>query len=370
MIQMIDGNAVVTQPNSGVRARRVTLRDVARQADVNESAASVVLNGAKSNTGVSAETRGRIELAARELGYEPNLNAQRLVKGGFTNTVALLPAFLDAGMQTRKLLLIQNLLSQQGYNVPIYARSTQSHGKDLIELINEVCRHEPRAIVTGLSHDDIYNRLKRYRQEGGIVVRYDANSFVNIEEFADAVIFDTEDAIYHSARHLLELGHRKMGFFNAGNYKWVGAWMSGFGRALSEYGLEIRDDWRFYGGDSRVGFEEGGASLAEQWLALPANDRPTGLCVVNDYAAVTFIAGIGRAGFKVPQDVSVVGFDDLPIARHNLLPLTSISKPPEEIAANTVELLNGRMEGRFDDTLQRRIIKGKLQVRESTGPPP
>ncbi len=140
MIQMVEGDAGATQTNSGIRLRRVTLRDVARQAEVNESAASVVLNGAKSNTGVSAETRERIEQAARELGYEPNLNAQRLVKGGFTNTVALLPAFLDAGMQTRQLLLIQNLLVEQGYKVPIHARSTRSHGEDLAELINSVCQ--------------------------------------------------------------------------------------------------------------------------------------------------------------------------------------------------------------------------------------
>jgi len=224
--------------------------------------------------------------------------------------------------------------------------------------------------VTGLSYDDIFDRLSRYRNNGGIVVRYVTNSFLETEECTDAVIFDTADAIYQAARHLLELGHRKLGFFNAGNDKWGRAWMRGFGSALAEYSLDVRDDWRFCGGDSRQGLEEGGASLAEQWLTLPPNDRPTGLCIVNDHAAVTFVAGVERAGLQVPRDVSVVGFDGLPLARYNRLPITTMAKPIKEIASNTVDLLNGRITGRFDDALQRRIIKGKLQVRESTGPPP
>ena len=370
MIQIAERTIEASQTGSGGVLRRVTLRDVARLAEVNESAASVVLNGAKSNTGVSAETRERITQAAHELGYEPNLNAQRLVKGGLTNIVALLPTLLDVGIHTRQLLLIQNLLVAQGYKVPIHSRSIQSQDEDLTELINSVCQQEPRAIVTGLPYPDISEKLSRYRNRGGIVVRYVTNSFIEIEEHTDAVIFDTADAISQAARHLLELGHRKLGFFNAGNDKWGRAWMRGFGGALAEYGLEVRDDWRFCGGDSRQGLEEGGASLATQWLALPPGDRPTGLCVVNDHAAQTFITGVERAGFQVPRDVSVVGFDDLPIARYNRLPITTMSKPIEEIASNTVEILNGRIEGRFGDALQSRIVRGKLQIRQSTAAPP
>lgn len=367
MIQMVEGNG---RASAGRGVRRVTLRDVARQAGVNESSASVVLNGAKSNTGVAAETRERIAQAARELGYEPNLHAQRLVKGGCPNTIALLPTFLDVGPHTRQLLLIQSLLSEQGFSVPIYARSTHSHGEELTELLNSVCQQEPRAIVTGLFHREASERLGRYRREGGIVVRYNANSFPEIDDFADTVIFDTESAIFQAARHLLELGHRKLGFFNGGTDRWGRAWMQGFGRALAEYGLEVRDDWRFCGGDPWLGLEEGGASLAQQWLALPSNDRPMGLCVINDQAAATFIAGVERAGLQVPRDVSVVGFDDLPIARYNRLPITTVSKPLEEIAQRTIELLGDRLAGRGQDAMRRVLVQGQLRVRESTGPPP
>ncbi len=370
MIQMIEGDVRAHPKNSGSSPRRVTLRDVARRAEVNESSVSVVLNGAKSNTGVSPETRERITLAASELGYEPNVHAQRLVKGGFTNTVALMPMLLDGGTQTRQLLLIQNLLSDQGFNVPVYARGTQGSREYVNELINSVCRQEPRAIVTGLPRTDIIEPLSRYLKRGGIVVRYAANSFLDSEEFSDAVIFDTDDAIYQSARHLLELGHRKLGFFNGGKDKWSRAWMLGFGRALAEYDLEVRDDWRFCGGDPYFGLEEGGASLAQQWLALSPQSRPTGLCIINDHAAAAFIAGIERAGLQVPRDVSVVGFDDLPIALYNRLPITTVSKSLEDIASIVIELLNGRLAGSFEDVPQKRIVKGKLQVRASTGPPP
>ena len=277
---------------------------------------------------------------------------------------------LDVGTQTRQLLLIQNLLAERGFDVSVHARGTHSSREYLSELINSMCRQEPRAIVTGLPQADISEQLSRYRKRGGIVVRYTANSVLDSEQFTDTVIFDTEAAIYQAASHLLKLGHRKLGFFNGGKDKWIHAWMRGFGGALSEYGLEVRDDWRFCGGDQYFRLEEGGASLAQQWLALPSNDRPTGLCVINDHAAAAFVAIIERAGFRVPYDVSVVGFDDLPIALYNRLPLTSVSKSLEDIAASAIELLDGRLKASFDEAPQRRIVKGKLQVRESTGAPP
>ncbi len=370
MVQITENNGKMPQARLSNGGRRVALRDVARLAGTNGSAASVVLNGTKSNTGVSEKTRERIIAAAHELGYEPNLHAQRLVKGGCSDMVALLPRFFDPGTHAHQLLQIQNLLAAQGYNVPVHARSSHSDSAELIQLLDNVCQQQPRAIVTGLPHSVIAERLGRYCKNGGIVVRYDANSMIEAEAFGDTVMFDVEDGIYQSARHLLDLGHRKLGIFNGGNYKWESAWISGYSRALAQYGLEVRDDWRFYGGNSSLGVEVGGASLAAQWLALPSDDRPTGLCVINDQAAAAFIAGIERAGLQVPRDVSVVGFDDLPIALYSRLQITTFAKPFHKIALGVVELLRGRVEGRFDESLQCRDVKGELRIRETTGLPP
>lgn len=374
MVQLTENDDKVPQPISHVGGRRAALRDVAALAGTNGSAASVVLNGTKSNTGVSEKTRQRIVAAALELGYQPNLHAQSLVKGSCTNMVALLPTFLDAGVHTRQLLLLQNLLAEQGYNVPVYARGSSNRRENLIGLLESVCQQQPRAIITSLYGSDIAEQLGRYRNNGGIVVRYDANSVREAESFGDTtdfdtVTFDADDGIYQAARHLLDLGHRKLGFFNGGERKWERAWMSGFGRALAEHDLKVRDDWRFCGGDPWTALEEGGAILAQQWLALPSHDRPTGLCILNDQAAVTFIAAVERAGLQVPRDVSVVGFDDLPIGRLNRLQLTTISKPLDQIAHNVAELLQGRVEGRFDPAPRYRYIRGELQVRESTASP-
>lgn len=109
-------------PSRQTVPRGVTLRDVASRAGANKSSVSVVLNGSRSNTGVSAAMRERILITAREMGYEANPHAQRLARGRCNKTVALFPALLDVGLHTRQLLMIQHLLSEQGYSVPIYAR--------------------------------------------------------------------------------------------------------------------------------------------------------------------------------------------------------------------------------------------------------
>ncbi len=106
--------------------------------------------------------------------------------------------------------------------------------------------------------------------------------------------------------------------------------------------------------------------MAHRFLALA--ERPTGICIVNDYAAFAFMVDITRAGIRVPQDISIVSHDNQSIASRCPVPMTAVSHPAEKIASTVVEMLLERMDGL--DTPPRTVtIRGDLVERESVAAP-
>jgi DNA-binding LacI/PurR family transcriptional regulator len=97
--------------------------------------------------------------------------------------------------------------------------------------------------------------------------------------------------------------------------------------------------------------------------------RPTGLCIVNDRAAQAFIVGAEELGLRVPEDVSVVGQDDLPPARFGRVPLTTVTHPVAAIADLMLALLRQRLAG-YDGPPRREVVRGELVARSSTARPP
>lgn len=338
--------------------KSVTIEDVARVAGVAISTASAALND---KYGVSAKTREAVRLAAEEIGFEPNLYAQRLITGRCNDTIYLFALYLDRSVVTQKLQMVQGLLSAQGYQAPIYA-----YGDNLAEetinqsgLFNSLRRQRPLAIachVSGL-HEGAIEELKRYTREGGHVVAYD----LEVDMECDQVWFDREENTYRAAKHLLEQGHQRIGLYCSGTRthpRYIG-----FERALNEFGLEVAPEWLFHGGY----YEQGGTLLADKFLSL--RERPTAMCIVNDYTAAAFIARIQRRGLRVPDDVSVIGQDDMPVAEHSCaVPLTTVSQPTSAIAEKVVEFLLDRIEGKYTGEPRRALLYGELVERESVAP--
>jgi DNA-binding LacI/PurR family transcriptional regulator len=118
---------------------------------------------------------------------------------------------------------------------------------------------------------------------------------------------------------------------------------------------------------SGYGNEPGGAQLAE--LFLRQKKRPTALCIVNDRAAAGFIGATWRAGLRVPQDLSVVGHDDLEMAAWFPIPITTVSSNIGEIAEQVVELATSRIEGRYQGPPREMVVRGRLMLRNTTAPP-
>ena len=342
----------------------VTLKDVAQVVGVTPMTVSRVLN----NSGrVSERTRTEVQQAIERLGYEPNRDAQRLAGGRDERTIAILPSGLDFDVTLRKVADVQQQLSKRGYSVPLHALGafTEPGAREQASLVRELRHQKPRAIVCkfGALHPGAQEEVRRYHQEGGLVISF--NDPADIE--CDQVLFDREDNTYQAARHLLELGHRDLGFWASDtSRRTVGPRLEGFRRALREFGATERPQWRF-GGGHHLDNERSGAELAAQILAL--SKRPTGLCIVNDSAAQACVAELMHGGLRVPDDISVVSHDDLPIARYSSVPLTAVSHPIAETARAIVEMLCERIENNYDGSPRHLTLRGELRVRQSSGPP-
>jgi DNA-binding LacI/PurR family transcriptional regulator len=317
---------------------------------------------------MSEQTRETVLTKARELGFEPNPHAQRLRHGGCANTIGLI-SDLDMGVAALTHSAICHRLDERGFQIhthmlPVYVHQVEAQQT---EVLREMCRQNPQAILfarAGLEPRS-FEVLKQYVDGGGVLVCW-TSTRKTIEDphlVADEVLLDTEEECYHQAQHLLELGHRKIGFFAHDGTPRSSRRFAGFQRALCEANVPLRDEWIW----GKSGYEEAGIQHAQRFLAL--HERPTGVCIVNDNAAAAFVHAVMRAGLQVPHDVSVIGCDDTAAARAAFVPLTTMRRPVEEISRYVVHLLCSRLDGSLQGPPVTREVKSELIVRSSTSAP-
>jgi DNA-binding LacI/PurR family transcriptional regulator len=346
--------------------RPITIKDVAAALGIHKSTVSVALSG---KGAISTYTRKRIIMTAREMGYEPNPIAQRLATGVKNNVVAILCGKLNTGISTEKLFAIQSMLNDAALESAIY---TSSHSKSASAQLqgttaHHICLQRPRALIVNTPFDTphVFEELQSYINKGGLIVSYD--SAVPLE--CDQIIFDREDNAYQTTRYLLERGHRKIGlslsFLNispaiASQFLRDQRFL-GYKRALDERGITVREDWLF---ENRT-YELGGQDLAQRFLAL--DERPTAMCIVNDYVALAFMCEVIEAGLRIPEDVSVIGHDNQPVAAYCPAPLTSATQPYLQISKMVVDTLLTRLNGDASSPMNI-VIKGDIVERKSVIP--
>jgi LacI family transcriptional regulator len=358
-VNMVNATGV-REGRSTVRKGGVRLQDVAQHLGVHPMTVSRALSGSGR---ISEATRESIRQTAEELGYRPNLVARSLRQGRNPKMVPLFSAYLDSGMNTQKLESIQNLLGADGFETPIHSCGFHNQTGPLqAEMLAGLCAQRPAAIVcnTHLLTPHALEELRSWNNGGGVAVIYDHD----LEISCDRVVFDREDAGHRAARHLLELGHSHIGYAHHSPVHGKDERMLGLNRALAENGLSVPEEWVFRA-DQPTDHKTGGRELAAKFLALPAHNRPSALCLVNDLAALAFIAELDNNGVGVPHDLSIVAHDDQPFAEFAAVPLTTVTHPAHEIAHQVVQVLRKRLSG-SDEPRQRVVVRGELIVRAST----
>jgi DNA-binding LacI/PurR family transcriptional regulator len=318
-----------------------TLADVARRAGVSVSTASRALAG---GAVVAEGTRERVRRAAAEVGYEPNLAARQLVTGRGQSIALVLPDLANpfyAGVAKG----LQQRVRAEGL-VAVVA-DTDEEAEAEAAVLAQLGPVAGRVVLASPRLDDDAVRTLAERTRLVLVNRF-------VDGLA-AVTGDNEDGVRQALRHLHALGHRRVGYAGGPPSSWSDA-ARRRGLALTTDGPEVVDLGAFRPGPA------GGLAAADEALARGV----TAVLAFNDQLALGILGRLADRGVGVPDRLSVVGFDDIPVARLLAPSLTSVSVPAAELGRVAVELLLA--PGPPAPGL--RTLPVELAVRRSTAEPP
>lgn len=194
-------------------------------------------------------------------------------------------------------------------------------------------------------------------------------------EGISSVVADDRRGAFDATQHLLALGHRRIAYLTAAIDPLSQQRLAGYAEALSQARVELDGSWvRPLDVERIVSFLERGYEVMREWLETDWHELGcTGLLTQNDDTAIGAIRALTEAGLRVPDDVSVVGFDGTEISQLYTPSLTTVEVPLKEMSARGARMLLRQMESRFDHPameLEREVFPMRLIARESTAPPP
>lgn len=331
----------------------VGLKDVALRAGVSVSTVSRVLTGSPL---VNAETRDRVQQAMDALEYRPSRVARRL-RG-------------DRGEASLLGLIVPDIRN------PFFAEVARG--------VERVAQAHSRMVFVGNSDEDEaverrYLELMRAERVDGIILPASSDNATTVVELArgglpvvcldrrlpratlDTVVADNLEGAYEAVCHLLQIGHRRIGFIGGrALLSTTHERREGYRRALGDAGVAF-DEALVRAGDSR---QEGGRQMTHELLTTPR--PPTALLVGNNLMTLGALEMIHALGLRIPDDVAVVGYDDMPWAVAFNPPLTAVRQPAQELGRRAAELLLARIADPSRSTTLV-TLKPELVVRQSCG---
>ncbi|WP_336632672.1 MULTISPECIES: LacI family DNA-binding transcriptional regulator [unclassified Microbacterium] len=335
-------------PASDAPRGRPTLAELARDLGVSSATVSKVING---RSGVSVEVREHIEETLRSRGY-----AKPLVNGN-NDTIDLVFDELRDPAQLPIIAGAVEAVEQHGLRLSIHRwHDSLSPTSDIVA---DAVRRKPAGLIL------VRDRMTASERDGMAARKL---NFVSLNPRGSpagnsyAVYCDNWAGALSAARHLLEAGHRRIGMVTGPeNILATDARTGGFDTALREYGI-APDPALVVHGDFSV---ESGAAGAQHLLALP--DPPTAIFTHNDFEALGVYNAAQRAGVSIPDELSVVGFDDMPLSAALYPPLTTVHQPLAGMAARAVDVAVALHKG--SDVPHHSVLATRLIVRGSVARP-
>lgn len=326
----------------------VNLNDIARLAGVSKMTVSKALN---SQPGVSAQTSERIFQIAKKLGYTPH-HAARKLAGGKTNIIGIVVPAMDSSFMSDVVHGIGMVLEQSGLDLLLFTDHVKPH-QDRMFFAN-------RGLVDGLLlvlplSLERYNQTQLQNPLPMVVIE-------PIVKDVDVPVVSSEN--YLSSRkaieHLLELGHSRIGMIGGKpGVKSSHIRLQAYKDALKAAGIAVNDNL-IRAGDftQRRGF-----AATNELLELP--ETPTAIFAANDLAAFGAYDAIKNRGLRIPEDISVIGFDDIFQASQVFPPLTTVRQPASEMGMAGTRLLLSMIQG-LEPATHHLELPTELIVRSST----
>jgi LacI family transcriptional regulator len=338
----------------------ISLKTLGEYLNLSPATISLVLNNAAGVRSIPQETRERVREAAKKFDYRPSFFARSLRKGRTFSVGVLVPELSD-GYAAQVLEGVEDVLVEEGY---FYFTASHRRRPDLLKEYSQLLMDRSIegfiAIDTMLEHELPLPvvAVAGHREIPGVT----------------NVVLDQKQAAELILRHLMELGHAKVAFMRGGSHssdaddRWH-CLMS----VARDLGLEIRPEW-LVKLELRVSTPELGYVPTVELLdrcgaaAISADGRFTALVCYNDIAAIGAIRALRERGLRVPEDMSVVGFDDNQAAAYQNPSLTTIRQPLRQMGATAAKTLLRRIRAQGSDP-DRMPILPELIIRESTQAP-
>ena len=331
-----------------------TIRDVAKQAGVATMTVSRVIN----NSGyVSDATRAKVEAAIADLGYVPNMLGPSL-RFNQTNTLALVLTDITNPFWTTVARGVEDAAQEKGYNV-ILCNTDESIQKQDQYLTMLLKRRIDGILFVPADNNGEPVRLIQKQKVGVVVLDRDVPDVA-----VDIVRGDSFDGAYQLARHLVELGHKHIAILSGPKNIFTSVErVAGFRQAMEEADLTHNLENIYWGSFS----QNLGSEIAEQ--ALKAIPQPTAFLAVNNFIANGALQIFSQAGLRVPEDVSLVSFDDVPAIINPVPFLTVAIQPAYEMGYQATQLLLARLAKTGPTGHQKIILPTKIFIRQSSAPP-
>lgn len=324
------------QPAKKKGKRPPTLADVGREAGVSAMAVSAVLNGSNSSVRISEETQQRIRKAAADLKYRPNIAARALVNSRM-NTIGAFIVVEGLELNHYFLEVFNGIIagaSQHKQNVTVFTLDTWSDAKEQLERAFDG-RIDGMILIAPIVGGEFAEGMNASMPCVSLHANVDIEGVVNLES-------DEEKGAYDMVQLLVEKGHRRI-MHLAGPRGLLGAErrIAGYQRALSEAGIESDESLL----KSMAYSDVEARSVMEKWLQDSSLEAlPDAIFCANDQMALGCVEALSAAGVKVPEDVSVCGFDDTLVARVTVPPLTTVRQPLREMGMEAVSILLKRID--------------------------
>jgi DNA-binding LacI/PurR family transcriptional regulator len=327
----------------------VSIYDIAKKAGV---APSTVSRALEDHPRIGATTKKRIQELAREMDYVPSTVAKSLATNK-TLTIGMVLATISDPFMGRVVEGVEQVAIEAGFNV--FISTSQNDRQREIAAIKMLQKRRVDGIIVIASH--LFDQYPRFYGSSKVPI-----VIINEQKPGETMHFVTVDDVHGAqlaVEHLLALGHRRIGYVGVTNRPKSNQYrLKGYQDALEAAGI-ASDPALIFISDTIEDHAKGGEASLEPLLAAGA----TAVFCFNDTTAIGLLAACHKRGLSVPDNLSIIGFDDIDMAAYTMPPLTTIRQPRFELGQRAMHMMLALLAGQEP---QNQIIPGELVVRQTT----
>ncbi|MBO0998113.1 LacI family DNA-binding transcriptional regulator [Bacillus sp. SD075] len=337
--------------------KRVTTEDVAKIAGVSQSTVSRVLNDYPY---IKKNTRDKVLAVINELGFTRDEIARSLVEKR-TKSIGLILGSISNPFFAETAEVIIERAQELKYDVIVY--NTGHKDENLEQAINLLIGKRVEGIILTSVSKNYTEKIKKLHDNGFPVLLY--NSFLDIKD-VNFIVMDNNKGARLAVQHLLKLGHKKIAKIS-GPSKYLATYERtvGYKEEMMENGYEIDEGMIF---NSEFSYDK---IYSFTKKLLKKKDRPTAILAASDQMALAVLDAASNLNLKIPDDLSVVGFDNIRLSANEFIGLTTISQQMDQMSLTALEKLIYLIENKEASSSSIQIfLKPELMVRKTTGPAP